>query len=78
MLRTAEPTDQPIHIIVVADSKADREAVCRLIGEQQNFVVHETASGDGLLTMLSDDKFDCVILDAKIGLERGLTIHNII
>jgi diguanylate cyclase (GGDEF)-like protein len=78
MLSTTYPNDQLIQIIIVSDNDADRKAVRDLVSKQKDtFVVHEASSTHGLMTMLDTGKFDCAILTPKIGLESGLTIHNI-
>ena len=59
--------------LVIDDDKTFRDATCLLIDSESHYA-ESAASGELGLTLLKEEKFDAVLLDLNLGLEKGLDI----
>jgi len=59
--------------LVIDDDKTFRDATCLLIEEEGHYA-EPAGSGEVGLTTLKEDKFDAVLLDVNLGMEKGLDV----
>ena len=66
--------DLPISVAVVEDSHFYRGYLVSVLSKRGQFRCHESASRDGLETILAQNAVDCIVLDLDLGQENGIDV----
>jgi diguanylate cyclase (GGDEF)-like protein len=64
----------PIKILIIDDDELDRMSVVRALNKSsQSIEFHEASNESAALHLLHEHKYDCLLLDYRLGISDGLT-----